>query len=204
ATKGIDLVVEESGVLELLSAAVALQKPDVIQISCHGQHGKPEPVLVLEDDVGDAKLTRASELVGKVASRHPRLLFLSACETAEADPVLDSLARSLVTSGAPAVMGWAAPVYDLEATVFASYLYGRLTAGEDLAHAMAYARQELGWSNKLPEPDHSGPRAHDWHLSRLYLSTQGGGELATAGGQRRLPGRGQAVKAFLDTKNNRV
>ncbi len=51
----LDLVVEESGTLDLLSACLATEKPDVVQISCHGQL-KPEPGLWLEDDFGDPAL----------------------------------------------------------------------------------------------------------------------------------------------------
>jgi hypothetical protein len=34
---GLDLAVEESGTLDLLSACVARERPDVIQVSCHGR-----------------------------------------------------------------------------------------------------------------------------------------------------------------------
>jgi tetratricopeptide (TPR) repeat protein len=113
--------------------------------------------------------------------------------------VLPSLARSLVLAGAPAVLGWAAPVSDLEATLFASLLYQRFTAGEDLAHALAYARLELAVSDELA-PNGS----HDWHLARLFLSPGGGGALATAGGPQRHLGYGQAMKTFLDAKGKQV
>ena len=195
---GLELAVEESGTLELLSACVARETPEVIQISCHGTL-HPRPGLLLEDDVGDADFVEAQRLYLKLAARHPRLLFLSACETAQADPVLPSLARSLVGAGASAVLGWAAPVLDLEATLFASCFYQRLTAGEDLAHALAYARFELASHDRLA-PDGS----HDWHLARLFLSPGGGGAFATAGGPQRHLGQGQAVKCFLDAKGKQV
>ncbi|MHC4065101.1 MAG: CHAT domain-containing protein, partial [Planctomycetota bacterium] len=205
ATKdvGLDLVVEESGTLDLLSACVAREQPDAIQISCHGTL-EPEPGLLLEDEVGDRHFVKTTKLVSKLGARHPRLLFLSACETAEADPVLDSLARSLTRSGAPAVLGWAAPVRDVEAILFAAGLHGRLTSGEDLAHALAYARFDLAESEQLPESSDSGPRSRDWHLARLYVDSTGGGALATADGPRRLIASGRAVKTFLDTKGKKV
>jgi len=156
----LDLVVEESGALGLLSVCVAREKPDVLHISCHGTLA-PEPGLLLEDDVGDSDFVKTSQLVTKLAARHTRLLFLSACETAEGNPVLDSLARSLVRSGVPSVLGWAAPVLDAEATILASHLYEHLAAGEDLAQAVAYARLDLGQSEQLPEPPHFGPRSRE-------------------------------------------
>ena len=200
---GLDLVVEESGELELLSACVAREKPHVVQISCHGTLS-PEPALLLEDDVGERALVRTSQLVSKLASHQPRLIFLSACETAEADPVLDSLARSLVRSGAPAVLGWAAPVLDNEAALFATYLYQRITAGEDLARSVTYARLDLDHSEKLARAIQNGHRSWDWHLARLYLSSGGGGALATASGPRRFVGSGRAIKTFLDSKNQQI
>ena len=203
-TLSLDLIVEESGTLDLLSAAVSRERPHVVQISCHGSL-KPEPGLLLEDEVGDEAFVTAGKLIRKLASHHPRLLFLSACETAEAHPFLDSLAWTLTRSGVPAALGWAAPMRDLEATVFTGGLYGHLTRGEDLAHALAYARLELDESEELPEPPFPGPRSRGWHLARLYLASDGGGALATAGGQSRLMGRGLAIKkAFLDKKGQRV
>ncbi len=195
---GLDLAVEESGTLNLLAASIAREQPDVVQISCHGAL-KPEPGLLLEDDVGDPYFARTSALISKLAAQHRRLLFLSACETAEAHPILDSLARGLVRSGAPGVLGWAAPVLDREATQFAASLYARLVQAEDLAHACAYARLDLF------EALHQTPGGcRDWHLARLYLASAGGGVLATAGGPQRHLGSGQAVKSFLDAKGKQV
>ena len=188
---GLDLAVEESGTLELLSACVAREKPEVIQISCHGTL-HPRPGLLLEDDIGDRDFIEANKLVTRLAAQHPRLLFLSACETAQADPVLPSLARSLVLAGTPAVIGWAAPVLDREATLFAASLYNSLTKGEDLAHALAYARLELSQSDQLG-PDGS----RDWHLARLFINP--------TGGRRATPPRpGPATKTFLDAKGKQV
>ncbi|MFN7950376.1 MAG: CHAT domain-containing protein [bacterium] len=205
ATKGLglDLVVEESGTLDLLSAIVAREKPDVVQLSCHGAL-EPEPALLLEDDLGDPAVTPAKELVRKLAGHPPRMLFLSACETAEAHPVLDSLAPALVRAGVPSVLGWAAPVLDNEASIFAAALQRHLASGEDLARSLAYARLELASSSRLPERDESPIRSHDWHLARVYLGTAGGGALATAGGPRKHIDRGRALKTFLDAKGQRV
>ena len=195
---GLDLTVEESGTLELLSAGVAREQPEVIQISSHGTL-HPRPGLLLEDDLGDAQFVSADALLDELAGYHPRLLILSACETAQADPVLPSLARALVYAGVPAVLGWAAPVLDKEATIFAAELYRRLTQGKDLADSLASSRRALASSGQLA-PDGS----RDWHLARLFLSANGGGALARAGGPSRHLGQGQAVKTFLDAKGQQV
>ena len=177
ATKnlGLEMVVEESGELDLLAACVAREKPDVVQISCHGLL-EPYPSLLLEDATGDAAFAESSSLASELASTPSRLLFLSACESAQSGPVLDSLARSLVTAGMPAVLGWAGPVLDNEASLFATHLYRRLTEGEHLASALASARCDLNESLQ------SVGGAENWHLVRLYLNSTGGGALATAGG----------------------
>ena len=205
ATRGIevDLVVEESGTLEFLGACVAREKPHVVQISCHGTL-KPRPGLLMEDEIGDPDFVDAKRLVSRLGTQHLRLLFLSACETAKSDPVLDALAPQLARSGPSAVLGWGAPVLDNEASIFASNLFRRLTEGEATAHAVAYARLELAESEELPENPAGATRSRDWHLIRLYLAPDGGGALATAGGPRRLTGRGHAVKTFLDAKGQQV
>lgn len=205
ATKylGLDLIVEESGTLDLLAACVAREKPEVVQISCHGTL-EPEPGLLLEDEIGEIDFVKAAKLSQRLAAHHPRLLFLSACETAESHAVLDSLAQSLVRSGAQAVLGWAAPVMDHEAALFASLLLRKLSEGLDLAQAFGSARLELAEHESLPESPDGSPAAQDWHLARLYFSAQGGGVLAKAGGPQRLSGRGQAAKAFLDVKDQKV
>ena len=197
----IDLVVEESGTLDRLSACVARERPDVVQISCHGTL-IPDPVLLFEDELGDEVRVKGGQLVSKFAARPPQLLFLSACETAQADAVLDSLAPTLVRAGLPAVLGWAAPVFDVEATIFAAQLYARLAQGEELPQALAYTRLDLARSEHLPAA--TGGRSRNWHLARLYFSSRGCGALASADGPRKQIGRGQALKAFLDAKGRNV
>ncbi len=205
ATKdlGLDLIVEESGTLDLLAACVARERPEVVQISCHGTL-EPEPGLLLEDEIGDMDFVTAAKLGQRLAAHHPRVLFLSACETAESHVVLDSLAQSLVRSGAHSVLGWAAPVLDHEAALFASLLLRKLSEGMDLAQAFSSARLELAQHESLQESPNGSLASRDWHLARLYFSAQGGGVLAKAGGPQRLSGRGQAAKTFLDVKGKQV
>ncbi len=191
---GMDLVVEESGTLPLLSACLAREKPDVAHISCHGQ-SRPEPGLLLENDYGESSWAGLTEL-GKLATHAPRLLFVSACLSADGDGDLEPLARGLVQRGFPAVLGWSGSVYDREATLYAAALYRLLAEGADLTHAVAAARIELTSSDNLPL---TGSR--DWHLARLYLAPRGGGVLAAADGPRRYVPYGRAVKTFLDAKS---
>jgi hypothetical protein len=191
----IDLAVEESGTLDRLARLIAREQPDIVHLSCHGVL-LPQPSLLLEDDLGDADPATTARLVSELAGHKPRALFLSACQTAQADPVTSSLARSLVRAGAPAVFGWAESVLDRQATDFAARLYDRLSKGQPLEAAFAWARYELAQANPR--------RASDWHLARAYLAGNGGGTLATADGPRRRLGAGRATKAFLDAKGERI
>src|SRR5258707_15383625 len=82
---GLDLSVEESGTLGLLAKRVAVEQPDVLHISCHGRL-HPKPLLQLEDDTGDLGEVTPQELLDKLSGTIPRLVFTSACETAQTDP----------------------------------------------------------------------------------------------------------------------
>jgi hypothetical protein len=182
---------------------VAEEKPDVVHLACHGTL-KPQPALLLEDEFGDRSPTSTQDLLRGLAGQKPRLLFLSACQTAMTDDVVSSLVWSLVQGVAPAVLGWAGSVRDHEAAEFARFLYRRLAEGEPLAKALAYARLDL----LLPEPGShlstAGGRSRDWHLARLYLGPSGGGVLATGRQGRRGGPRGHAYKAFLNRQKQEV
>ena len=135
----------------------------------------PQPGLLLEDDLGDAKLVSANQLVKRLAAQHPRLLFLSACETAQADPVLPSLARSLVVAGAPAVLGWAAPVLDREATLFAALLYESLTQGAQSTQAV--------WASSS-RASHASVGVSAWASVTALVEPGGGGAVPSQMGSR--------------------
>jgi len=199
----LDLFVEESGNPEELGdRLVELPRMQALQLSCHGHNawpiaGKPEPrpVLMLEDETGEALPTEAGDLIRALRGRPPRLVFLSACLTAvgdqgEASSVLaQSLVESMVDGGFPAVLGWDGSVADRAASAFAVHLYDSLAGRRDLADAVAGARQTL--------LNHTDNILRDnWHLARLWLGPDGGGPLV--GGARRrdlVPTHGE--KEFL-------
>jgi hypothetical protein len=178
----LDLAVEESGTLPLLRARAAEHHPDVIHLSCHGT-ASPVPALLLEDEFGDPAPSTANQLVTELGGRPLRLLFLSACETAQVGQApasaaaLPPLTVSLVQAGMSAVLGWAAPVLDPEATRFAASLYRRLAEGLELAEAVGWARHEL----LAPSASDLTP-GRDWHLARLFLGPRGGGVIACGEG----------------------
>ena len=214
----MDLEVEESGMLSLLSSHTdrfsEIRTPDgrseqaaveVIHLSCHGgfsSHG--EPGLYLEDETGTPVFTRAEDFRRYPNLSHGGLLFLSACHTAEGQPgdkdahdrVIDSLTQDLLLSGFRAVLGWDGAVGDGEATAFAAELYRNLARKADLAEAVGAARHQLFFRR-----DQQGTplASRDWHLARLFLGMEGGGPLTSSSRSRRSLDSQHGVKEFLDT-----
>ena len=131
---GMDLIIEESGTLRLLRDRVAEEKPDVVHISCQATL-RPQPALLLEDEVGNSSSAISQELARELAGYGPRLLFLSACRTAMTDELLSPLVWSLVQGVAPAVLSWPGLLRDHDAANFARFLYRRLAEGEPLVQA---------------------------------------------------------------------
>lgn len=78
------LTVEESGSAGFLKERLAAEGPfDIVHLTCHGHIQHSEPLLALEDEAGDLALTSAAGLVDAFGTDKPRLVFLSACRTAE-------------------------------------------------------------------------------------------------------------------------
>lgn len=196
----LDLVVEESGTLEQLGERVALEGPfDAVHLSCHGlpdQDGQPARLL-LEDEAGDRADADAADLVSAFGENRPKLVFLSACHSAEGEPA-QSLALGLIQANLPAVLGWQAPVLDADGIGFAQALYHELARAQPLEAAIRSARQALFHAD--PNADWPG---RDWHLLRGWLGPKGGGVLCR-GKQTRRPHRNHGLKAFLDTTRRAV
>ncbi len=206
AKTGLDLTVEESGALEWLAARVAEEAPvDVLHLSCHGQGGA-KPALCLETDEGTTELASVEHLIKELSTHRPRLLFLSACHTAEGAEtgdgtgIVDSLALALLRAGMPAVLGWDGPVSNAEATEFAAHLYRQLSRKADLQAALAEARFAV---LNRPGVDPLA-RSRDWHLARLFLGPTGGGPLVKGDRARHRKGIEGGHKEFLDAKGQQV
>lgn len=208
---GLDLTVEESGMLPFLADCMAREAPvDVLHISCHGTAG-PEPALILEDEVGDKSPASAGDLVKELAINKPRLLFLSACmssgpvsaagKNSDTISLVGSLSSSLISRGIPAVLGWGGSVGDDEATRFAARFYGCLAKKSNIEEALALARLSL-----LDPGDKAGParRSDDWHLARLCLGPTGGGVLCTGGMARKPSGIESGYREFLNAKDKKI
>ena len=200
-TGGMDLVVEESGTLSHLEETLAFEKNvNVVHMSCHGR-AEPTPCLLLEDDYGNRSDAEAKDVADRIKGNRPRLLFLSACETAAPAGAVNALAVDMLQNGLSAVLGWAGSVGDDEATRFAEGLYRRLSLGRSLQEAVAGARLQLLDADKDTAINKRPSR--DWHLARLYLGPCGGGVLS-AGKEARRRDAAAVHKAFLDQQNKKV
>ncbi len=201
---GLDLTVEESGNLALLAECVAQEANpapvDVLHVSCHGR-SEPEPCLLLEDEEGGCQRATVEELAAQLGDHLPRLLFLSACETAAPGKALLSMAVGMIACGTPAVLGWSGSVQDREATRFAEALYRHLARGAPLSRAVARARLEL--LNPSPETRDERP-SQDWHLARLFLGPAGGGKIGGGRGARHRLDAEYNIKAFLNQRRQTI
>lgn len=208
AGTAIDLTVEESGTLALLGATVASEKSvEVLHISCHGM-AEPKPSICLETDDGEIDRVTADRLASELGEKLPRLIFISACQTAQPEKTLNSLAATLIRRSFPAVLAWAGSVRDTEATQFAGFLYMRLARKDSVEHAVAEARFAL--ATQQDENRHEGHKlgereSHYWHMARLYLGTEGGGTLtADPKRARDLLDSASVYKEFLQKKGTDV
>ncbi len=173
----IELVVEESGSLAGLKQRVSdfgddggQAYFDVFHLTGHADVRDGKPIFWMEDDFGYGQAVSAEEIAQAFAGNWPRLVFLSGCKTAQAveQGVLPSFCEALVAAGAPAVLGWALPVLDRDASLAAAALYQHLAAGKRLDESIARARQHL-----LEQ------QSSEWHLLRLYADATPLSELVT-------------------------
>jgi tetratricopeptide (TPR) repeat protein len=170
----LDLLVEETGTAADLGRRFAsltsgmagageASPVQVVHLSCHGTLS-PRPGLVLEDDSGGPALTSAQELRSALGVHAlPDLVVLSACMSASShadgpEPV-EPMVLDLLRHWAPAVLGFADSVADVEASCFAALLYRELAEGPSIETAVAWARQQLlsGVLRRRPSPALAAP-----------------------------------------------
>ena len=164
-TSPAELVVEESGTIEGLAATAADYGAghfDVFHISGHADVKDNQPYFVLEDRLGRRSDVTPEQITKAIGNKWPRLVFASGCLTGDAPDHgnLPSMAETLVRAGAPAVLGWALPVGDNAASLFASHLYQYLASGNPIPESVAHAREMLFAEAKSPF----------WHYLRLYTT----------------------------------
>lgn len=190
---GMDVAVEESGSLRRLGELVAqVDKCDVLHLSCHGDC-PGEPVLALENDLGQRADATADDLCLGIGERPP-LVFLSSCSSAGPGSTLWSLSADLCRRGWPSVLGWSCAVTDAGAIELAAALYRQLALRQPLTHAFAQARAQLA----------ATADGGEWHKARLFLGSHGGGPIVDGtssrpGGLDRLRG-----EPFLDPRTRKI
>jgi len=192
--ESLELIVEESGSLQGLDerlTQIGREAYDVLHLTGHATISKGLPCFIMEDDTGgDAPAT--AEDIAKVMKGHwPRVVFLSGCRTGETpdEGVWPSLCAALVEAGAPAVLGWARPVKDFDASVAAGALYKHMAGGTRTDESVALVRAAL-----------ADEKSDQWHLLRLYANATDLSPLVTppgAKGRKRLHVR-VAQEEFLD------
>ncbi|MCP4353303.1 MAG: tetratricopeptide repeat protein, partial [Desulfobacterales bacterium] len=193
---GMDLFVEESGELALLSETVSKVAPiDVLHISCCGKN-RPEPKLILETSEGMPLEASPRDLKNAIGSHCPRLLFLSAGGTEYPDRFLNSFSSDMIKSGIPALLAWGGAVFDAETVQFEKELYSHLSNKETLENATALARYFLV---------SIGPQvSKNWHMARLYMGSRGGGAFCDGNKSRSLVLPDRIQKTFLDSLKRRI
>ncbi len=212
----MDLFVEESGNLELLTALINEIKPvDVAHVSCHGNiyydrdSDKSKPYLCLENLTGDSNQVTPEVFIQTLSQNRPKLLFLSACKTSEIyankesseNEEYNTFTQTIIKRGFPAVLGWSGSVGDSEATRFAAELYRNLSLSATLENAVAKARCSLF----VPPGEMTGQyESRDWHLARLYLGPDGGGVISGGRDKRFDLDKDAGVKEFLGKKEKEL
>ena len=166
------LEVEESGCLTELGYLVESQEEnffDVVHLTGHAtfKHGKP--CFITETEYGEAKYSSAEDIAKELQFQHPKLIFLSGCWSGYShDENVPSMAESLLSQGATAVLGWGGWVLDTGATKAAAKLYQGLSLGKGVTEALGETYQEL-----------IEVKARDWHKLRLYVAGSLPGALVT-------------------------
>ncbi|MFN6536764.1 MAG: tetratricopeptide repeat protein [Nostoc sp. EkiNYC01] len=158
------LTVEESGcLLELGYLVDGYDRDyfDVLHLTGHATLQNGQPRFITETEIGEAFYASAGDIAQELQFRLPKLIFLSGCRTGQAgnSGSVPSMAEELLKSGAKAVLGWGQKVLESDATAAAAALYEELSAGKQIAEAVACTYQAL-IKNK----------ARDWHLLRLYAA----------------------------------
>ncbi|RJF78404.1 CHAT domain-containing protein [Azospirillum cavernae] len=212
ATRGLNahLVIEESGGAAGLALRLKQNRRwEALHLTGHGDLGASGPYLALETDEGACDPVDAGRLCGLLGDeeRMPRLVFLSACRTAERPGSgAACFVQALVGAGVANAVGWDGSVQDGDAIRFAETFYGELAGGRAVVHAAAQARRALLTIHQTGAKQPGGPAADGahWHLARVWLGPRGGGALREAGKPTRPAHRNGADKAYLDKAKGRV
>ncbi len=129
------------------------EAPSIVHFLCHGVRGPEGSALVLEGDDGAARVVGLAEILDAIrgATTPPRLIVLSACESASHDgtAAFVALGPALSASGIDAVLAMSGPVSMDTARRFCAHFYERLFAhgvvDRAVCEARAVVRGALDW-----------------------------------------------------------
>jgi CHAT domain-containing protein len=124
--------------------------------------------LVLEHSDGRGERLDAGVLATALSRTEMRLLFLNACDTAEADPQLvdRSVSYGLASKGVPLVIGMQCKIPDQDALVFVRTFYRELVGTGNVELAVMEARQKVA-------EEHLGPVPASWAIPVLLMRGSG-------------------------------
>nr|MCU0635830.1 CHAT domain-containing protein [Gemmatimonadaceae bacterium] len=130
--------------------------PDIVHVLCHGALTASGGVLYLEKEGGGATVLSGDDFASALESAqpHPRLVVLSACESASPPSVAGTSAVGplAVARGADAVLAMHGPLTVATATAFTRTFYARLYEHGQVDLATAEARGAVvdAWDWSVP------------------------------------------------------
>jgi|GEM_PF-3188445 len=157
----VELFFEETGTLEGLAELVGSREPgwfDVLHLTGRIEMSGPEPVFLMENDIGFRKAASPADLVGALAGT-PRLICISGREAgvSAGQGGLPLFCRRLAAAGRLSVLGRTLAVGDQSSAVVAAGLFAHLVQGGRLDEAVGLAREQL-WRSE----------SKAWHFLRFY------------------------------------
>jgi phage FluMu protein gp41 len=178
-SEAVELTVLESGTPDAPTIArvrsALARTPDLVHVLCHGALTADGGVLFLEKDDGSATAWTGEEFATALGalSCHPRLVMLSACESASPASVAGTSAVGplVVARGADAVLAMHGPLSIATATQFTRSFYDRLYAHGQVDLATAEARAAVvdawDWSTPVLAMRHDHGRVIDFDVGDL-------------------------------------
>jgi len=162
---------------EKIEAAIEEFCPTLVHVICHGRYDSEGVYLELHDPSNPSQIKKVYASNFRMllqTSKNlplPRILLLSACNTATAEELSrggelgSSFAAELVEGGIPMVVGMGGRVADLACRLFARSFYKALLTNTNVAHAVAEGRRAaVRYGNYEPGS------SIDWALPTLFLA----------------------------------
>lgn len=193
----LGLRIEDSGCLNELADLVESYDGDyfdILHLTGYVSWKDGQSRFLTETETGESSPASAEDIAEALLFYWPPLIFLSGCRTRPGteDTAVPLMAKNLLHLGATAILGWGRPVEETNAIAAPAILYSSLSAGEEVAEALAVTYR---W---LIEKE-----VKDWHLLRLYVAGAVPGALVT---RPKTPKRKPAplpstATRFLDSKS---